>query len=34
MAERNISIRPSEIFSWQELADAIEKANFAQEERR
>jgi hypothetical protein len=25
MAERNISIRPGEPFSWQQLADAIEK---------
>jgi hypothetical protein len=25
MAERNISIRPGETFSWAQLADAIEK---------
>jgi 3-hydroxyisobutyrate dehydrogenase-like beta-hydroxyacid dehydrogenase len=31
MAERQISVRPGEPFSWQQLADAIGKASFAEE---
>jgi hypothetical protein len=31
MDERNISIRAGEPFSWQEIADAIEKGSFAEE---
>jgi len=31
MAEREISFRPSEPFSWQQLADAIAKASFDEE---
>jgi 3-hydroxyisobutyrate dehydrogenase-like beta-hydroxyacid dehydrogenase len=31
MAERDISVRPGEPFSWQQLADAIGKTSFADE---
>jgi 3-hydroxyisobutyrate dehydrogenase-like beta-hydroxyacid dehydrogenase len=31
MAEREIAFRPSETFSWQQLADAIGKTSFAEE---
>jgi 3-hydroxyisobutyrate dehydrogenase-like beta-hydroxyacid dehydrogenase len=31
MAERHISVRAGEPFSWQQLADAIEKASFTEE---
>jgi hypothetical protein len=31
MAERRISVRPGEPFSWQQLADAIGKPFFAEE---
>jgi 3-hydroxyisobutyrate dehydrogenase-like beta-hydroxyacid dehydrogenase len=33
MAERDISVRPGEPFSWQQLADAIGKASFAGEDQ-